>query len=80
MNFKSLALNFGLGLALCASGWAQAPATKYSFENIKYPHDKFTQLLGINNAGKIAGYHNFLFPSTHSGQRRANGEPLLLPH
>jgi len=59
MNFKSLALNFGLGLALCASGWAQAPATKYSFENIKYPHDKFTQLLGINNAGKIAGYHNF---------------------
>jgi hypothetical protein len=34
-----------------------AAATGYSFTTYAYPHDTFTQLLAINNAGRIAGYH-----------------------
>ena len=29
----------------------------YSFTSYSYPHDTFTQLLSINNGGRIAGYH-----------------------
>lgn len=36
--------------------WA-TPAS-YTFQTIIYPGDTFTQTLGINNAGTIAGYHN----------------------
>ena len=30
----------------------------YSFQAVTYPGDKFVQLLGINNAGDIVGFHN----------------------
>ena len=46
-------------LLLCASLWGQS----YNFADVKYPannpNDQFTQLLGINDALQIAGYHNF---------------------
>ena len=60
---KTLSLLMALALSLCASMAAQEssvePPTLYSFEEVNYPGDSFTQLLGINNAGVIAGYHNF---------------------
>ena len=34
-----------------------ARAQQYGFENIAVPGDTFTQLLGINDADVIAGYH-----------------------
>jgi uncharacterized membrane protein len=34
-----------------------ARAQQYSFQNIAFPGDTFTQLLGINDADVIAGYH-----------------------
>ena len=43
-----------LGAAL-ASGASYA--MPYSFQAIAFPGDNFTQLLGINNAGTIVGYH-----------------------
>jgi hypothetical protein len=48
----AIAVLFGLSV------FASAQAT-YSFQTVTYPQDTFIQLLGINNAGKIAGYHNF---------------------
>jgi probable HAF family extracellular repeat protein len=55
---------FAATLLLCASLWGQ----NYNFVDVKYPannaSDQFTQLLGINNTLKIAGYHNFF---TNSG-------------
>jgi probable HAF family extracellular repeat protein len=36
-----------------------ARAQQYVFENIAFPGDTFTQLLGINDADVIAGYHGF---------------------
>lgn len=49
---------FAATLLLCASMWGQS----YNFEIVKYPAnnpaDQFTQLLGINDALQIAGYHN----------------------
>ena len=45
-----------LRLLLCTSAWAQ---NAYTFQTINYPNDTFTQLLGINNSNRIAGYHNF---------------------
>lgn len=49
---------FAATLLLCAAVWAQ----NYNFEVVKYPAnnagDQFTQLLGINDALQIAGYHN----------------------
>jgi probable HAF family extracellular repeat protein len=35
-----------------------ARAQQYVFEDISFPGDTFTQLLGINDADVIAGYHN----------------------
>ena len=68
---KTLSLLTAATLLLCASLWAQdAPeeavqtTTIYTFEDINYPHDTFTQLLGINNGNQIAGYHSF---NTNSG-------------
>src|ERR1700677_64833 len=55
MKFKSLALGLGFAVLACMSMSAQ---TSYNFETINYPHDTFTQLLGINVGGEIAGYHN----------------------
>lgn len=63
---KTLSLLTALALSLCASMWAQEAQesesqtpTVYSFQDVNYPGDTFTQLLGINNSGVIAGYHNF---------------------
>ena len=71
---KTLALLMALALSLCASMSAQESAvetpTLYSFQDINYPGDTFTQLLGINNASVIAGYHNF---------NKNSGFTLVLP-
>ena len=57
MNRKRYALLLSLAMLVCmTSAFAQ---TVYNFQTIDYPKDKFTQLLGINNSGDIAGYHNF---------------------
>ena len=60
---KTLSLLMALALSLCASMAAQEssvePPAMYSFQDVNYPGDSFTQLLGINNASVIAGYHNF---------------------
>ena len=64
---KGLTLSFGLAALACLTivGMAQdtaseeAPDISYSFtfKTKNFPHDTFTQLLGINNANTIAGYH-----------------------
>jgi hypothetical protein len=53
-----LILAFAFALTLCVSAFGQDTSITYSFQNVNYPGDTFTQLLGINNAGLIAGYHN----------------------
>jgi hypothetical protein len=53
VKLKSLALSLGVTLLLSMSASAQT----YNFTTINYPGDTFTQLLGINNSGTIAGYH-----------------------
>jgi hypothetical protein len=55
MKLKSFAL--GLGFVVLAS-MSMLAQTSYSFKTIDYPHDSFTQLLGLNDLGEIAGYHN----------------------
>jgi hypothetical protein len=55
MKLKSLVLGLGFAVLACMSMAAQ---TSYNFQAIKYPHDTFTQALGINIAGEVAGYHN----------------------
>jgi hypothetical protein len=55
MKLRSYALSISLALLLCmTSAFAQ---TTYNFQTIDYPGDTFTQLLGVNNSGDIAGYH-----------------------
>jgi|SRR5208282_3586166 len=54
-RFK-LMLAIAMLLALAVSANAQAV---YSFQTVNFPGDTFTQLLGVNNDGVIAGYHNF---------------------
>jgi hypothetical protein len=63
---KNLSLLTALALLLCTSIVAQEapqgpvqPTTMWSFTDVQYPGDTFTQLLGINNGNQIAGYHNF---------------------
>lgn len=55
MKLKSIALSLGFTVLACMSMTAQ---TSYNFRTVNYPHDTFTQLLGINFSGVIAGYHN----------------------
>jgi hypothetical protein len=55
MKLKSFTLVLGFALLAALSMSAQ---TSYSFQKINYPHDTFTQLLGIDTKGEIAGYHN----------------------
>ncbi len=57
---KRFQLSFALAFALllCTSAFSQS----YSFKTVINPNEPtvgFTQLLGINNSGVIAGYHNF---------------------
>lgn len=55
MKLNSYALSLSLAVLLCmTSAFAQ---TTYNFQTLDYPGDTFTQLLGINNSGDIAGYH-----------------------
>lgn len=59
MKIKTYALTLSLAVLLCmTSAFAQVT---YTFEDVQYSSggvtDTFTQLLGINNAGVIAGYH-----------------------
>jgi hypothetical protein len=55
MKLKSIALSLGFAVLACMSMAAQ---TSYNFKTVNYAHDTFTQLLGINVNGDIAGYHN----------------------
>jgi hypothetical protein len=55
MKLKSFALTLGLAMLLCVS----TAFAQYSFQTVNYPGDTFTQLLGINSSGDIAGYHGF---------------------
>jgi probable HAF family extracellular repeat protein len=48
-----------LSLFVLFSMSAALAQTSYSFQTVNYPGDSFTQLLGINNSGDIAGYHGF---------------------
>jgi probable HAF family extracellular repeat protein len=55
MKLNSYVLTLSLAVLLCmTSAFAQ---TTYNFQTLDYPGDTFTQLLGINNSGDIAGYH-----------------------
>jgi len=66
MTMKGLTLSFGLAALACltiagmaqdtSAGLAADPIT-YTFQTVNFPTDVFTQLLGINNTGDIAGYH-----------------------
>jgi probable HAF family extracellular repeat protein len=51
---KRIALTLAAALLLSITMAAQ---TTYNFQDINYPGDTFTQLLGINNSNVIAGYH-----------------------
>lgn len=57
MKLKSIV--FGLILAVVGCMSSAFAQVTYNFETVNYPGDTFTQLLGINNAGLIAGYHGF---------------------
>jgi probable HAF family extracellular repeat protein len=58
-TLKRIAFALAAALLACSSLFAQQkPSTlTYGFVNILYPNDTFTQLLGVNDAGTIAGYH-----------------------
>ena len=68
MKLKTLSLSLGVAVVLCMSAFAQS----YNFTAINYPDDAFTQVLGINNSGDIAGYHGasvnqgFTYTDAHS--------------
>src|SRR6516165_11461501 len=70
---KRLTLNLVFALLACLSTLAQdaTTTTTYTFETVNYPNDTFTQLLGINNKGVIAGYH---------GASANKGFTLVLPN
>lgn len=56
---KRIIMSFALALFVCAAvtTWAQ-DETEFTFQTIVFPGDPtFTQLLGINLASTIAGYH-----------------------
>ena len=55
MNRKSLSLCLGIALLACLPLAAQT--TTYTFTDVNYPGDTFTQFLGINTSGIVAGYH-----------------------
>ena len=68
---SSLLIACGAGLA-AATGVSPAQAAPYAVQVVAFPGDPtFTQLLGINNAGTIAGFH---------GAATASGFTLTLPN
>jgi probable HAF family extracellular repeat protein len=46
-----------LALTLPITAAVPASAAPYTFQTVNYPGDTFTELLGVNDAGTIAGYH-----------------------
>jgi hypothetical protein len=57
-QMKRLALAFGVALLVCATPILSRAGTIYNFQTVISPGDPgFTQLLGINNSGTIAGYY-----------------------
>ncbi|MBV9226892.1 MAG: PEP-CTERM sorting domain-containing protein [Acidobacteriaceae bacterium] len=67
---KVFAIGFGITMLFTATSVVQAAS--YNFQTVQYPTDPtFTQLLGINNAGTIAGFH---------GAAIASGFTLTLPN
>jgi hypothetical protein len=77
MKMKSLAINLGFALVASLSMLAQDATTapNYTFETVTYPHDTFTQLLGINDSDEIAGYHG----ANTSASNPNKGFTLVLP-
>ena len=59
MKLNKLALTLAVALlaSLPMAAQSASPQTTYSFQTVNYAGDTFTQLLGINNANLIAGYH-----------------------
>jgi len=53
MNRKSVGLCLGIALLACLPLSAQT----YTFQDVNFPGDTFTQFLGINTANIVAGYH-----------------------
>jgi len=74
-KMKRLAPTFGVALLVCATPILSLAGTTYNFQTVTSPGDPaFTQLLGINNAGTIAGYFG-------DGTTVANnGFTLVLPN
>src|SRR5258708_39062246 len=66
----SLALAFGLAVLVCMPMYAE-DTTTYNFETINYTGDTFTQTLGINNSGTIAGYHGAAINTVFTRARSA---------
>jgi hypothetical protein len=65
---KRIAFALTLALLACSSIFAQQQKSlTYTFEDIPYPKDTFIQLLGVNDAGTIAGYHGVLPPRNRPG-------------
>ena len=58
---KRLTLSFGLATLVCLPMARDTPSNQatnaitYTFMAVNYPGDVFTQLLGINDSGGIAG-------------------------
>jgi hypothetical protein len=59
-----------LPLLACVAALPGAGIT-YSFQQVSYPGDTFTNLLGINNSGEISGFH---------GAVTSQGFTLVLPN
>ena len=55
-GLKGLILRIGLAALVGLPATASAQIS-YTFQTVNFPTDVFTQLLGINNFGDIAGYH-----------------------
>ena len=53
MNRKSVSLSLGIAFLACLPAAAQT----YTFTDVKFPGDTFTQFLSINDMNIVAGYH-----------------------
>jgi hypothetical protein len=70
-HFIRSAIVTGVALVATLSGLSHAAASSpYAFTSFSYPKDTFTQLLSVNDAGRIAGYH---------GEKINKGFTLTLP-
>ena len=73
-RLKGLTLSFGLAALVCLPVSALAQIN-YTFQTVKAPGAGFTQLLGINKNGVIAGYRGSGLPG-HPNK----GFTLVLPN